>query len=75
MVLAEQPSVPVLPVRSTAAFGFLSLMAAGLSSTVAAFAADRLNQTFRTPDEVIFYLGAPVLASLPSRTSPMTENL
>jgi hypothetical protein len=29
------------------------------------FAADYLNPGFRTPDEVIGYLGVPVLASVP----------
>jgi uncharacterized protein involved in exopolysaccharide biosynthesis len=67
VVIAERPTVPVLPVRSAAAFAFLSVLAAGAFSTTLAFTADRLNAGFRTPDEVVFYLGAPVLASLPHR--------
>jgi len=36
-------------------------------STGLAFGADSLNPSFRTPDEVVAYLGAPVLASLPQK--------
>jgi capsular polysaccharide biosynthesis protein len=38
-------------------------------STGLAFAADYLDPAFRTPDEVIAYLGAPVLASLPRKST------
>ncbi len=63
--IAEQPVVPALPVRSALSFGVLSLILAGSLSTGLAFTADRLNPGFRTPGEVVLYLGAPVLASLP----------
>jgi uncharacterized protein involved in exopolysaccharide biosynthesis len=67
VVIAEQPAVPALPDRSAASFGLLGLVFAGTISTGLAFAADRLNPAFRTPDEVVAYLGAPVLASLPRK--------
>jgi uncharacterized protein involved in exopolysaccharide biosynthesis len=67
VVIAEQPAVPALPARSAASFGLLGLVLAGTLSTGLAFAADRLNPAFRTPDEVTAYLEAPVLASLPRR--------
>jgi uncharacterized protein involved in exopolysaccharide biosynthesis len=67
VTIAEQPTTPALPARSEANFGLLGLAFAGTFSTGLAFAADRLDPAFRTPDEVIAYLGAPVLASLPRR--------
>jgi uncharacterized protein involved in exopolysaccharide biosynthesis len=67
VVIAEQPAVPALPARSAASYGLLSLVLAGTVSTGLAFAADRLNPAFRTPDEVMAYLEAPVLASLPRK--------
>jgi uncharacterized protein involved in exopolysaccharide biosynthesis len=68
VAIAEQPTVPALPVRSALSFGILSLLFACTLSTSVAFTADRLNPTFRTPDEATAYLGAPVLASLPRST-------
>jgi uncharacterized protein involved in exopolysaccharide biosynthesis len=65
VVIAEQPRVPTLPLRSTLGAGIVGLLFAGTVSTGLVFAADRLDPTFRTPDEVIAYLGCPVLASLP----------
>ncbi len=67
VTIAEQPATPALPARSEASFGLLGLVAAGTFSTGLAFAADRLDPAFRTPDEVVAYLGARVLASLPRR--------
>jgi uncharacterized protein involved in exopolysaccharide biosynthesis len=67
VIIAEQPTAPSLPARSGLTFGLLGLMFAGMVSTGLAFTADRLNPAFRTPDEVVAYLGAPVLASLPRR--------
>ncbi|HZP17529.1 MAG TPA: hypothetical protein VFB00_06170, partial [Terriglobales bacterium] len=43
----------------------LSFVFACLVSTGAVFAADFLDPSFRTPDEVVRYLDVPVLASLP----------
>jgi capsular polysaccharide biosynthesis protein len=43
----------------------VGVLLGGTLSTGLAFAADYLNPGFRTPDEVIAYLGTPVLASLP----------
>ncbi len=65
VAVAEEPTAPALPVRSALSFGLLSLLFAGTVSTSLAFTLDRLNPGFRTPDEVVAYLGAPVLASLP----------
>lgn len=65
VAIAEQPAVPALPARSAFTFGILSLLFAGTVCTGAAFTADRLTPVFRTPDELLAYLGTPVLASLP----------
>jgi protein tyrosine kinase modulator len=65
--IAEEPRVPALPVRSVWSFGVIGLALAGTVSTGLAFASDYLDPAFRTPDEVLAYLGTPVLASLPQR--------
>jgi uncharacterized protein involved in exopolysaccharide biosynthesis len=65
--LAEQPSPPALPKRSSLAFGFIGITLAGVFSTGLAFTADYFDPAFRTPDEVIAYLVTPVLASLPHK--------
>jgi uncharacterized protein involved in exopolysaccharide biosynthesis len=68
VTVAQPPRVPILPARSKLAFGLVGLVLAGTVSTGLAFAADRLDPAFRTPDEVVVYLGAPVLASLPCKS-------
>jgi len=67
VTIEEQPRVPALPARSELFFGLLGFALAGTTSTGLAFVADYLNPAFRTPDEVLAYLGAPVLASLPRK--------
>jgi len=65
VTVAEEPRVPALPAQSAWFFGVVGMMLGGTLSTGLVFAADYLNPGFRTPDEVIAYLGTPVLASLP----------
>jgi capsular polysaccharide biosynthesis protein len=65
VTIAEEPRAPALPAQSAWFFGALGLVLGGTVSTGLAFAADSLNASFRTPDEVITHLGTPVLASLP----------
>jgi capsular polysaccharide biosynthesis protein len=65
VTVAEEPRAPALPAQSAWFFGVVGVMLGGTLSTGLAFAADYLNPGFRTPDEVIAYLGTPVLASLP----------
>jgi uncharacterized protein involved in exopolysaccharide biosynthesis len=67
VTIAEQATVPALPQLSELGFGFVGLVSAGTLSITLAFAADYLNPAFRTPDEIIGYLGSPVLASLPRK--------
>jgi uncharacterized protein involved in exopolysaccharide biosynthesis len=65
VAIAEQPVAPALPVWSTWTVLAAGLAAAGVAGTGAAFAADYVDPAFRTPDDVLAYLNAPVLASLP----------
>jgi uncharacterized protein involved in exopolysaccharide biosynthesis len=69
VAIAQQPTVPSLPQWSMLSFGLASFVLAGTVSTGLAFTTDYLDPAFRTPDEVIGYLGVPVLASLPDRNS------
>ncbi len=65
VTIAEEPRVPALPARAAWVFGLIGIMLGGTLSTGLAFTADYLTPGFRTPDEVVAYLGIPVLASLP----------
>ncbi len=67
VTIAEQPIAPALPARSRASLAFLGIVLAGTVSIALSFAADYLDPAFRTPDEVIAFLDAPVLASLPRK--------
>ncbi len=70
VAIAEEPVAPALPVWSTWAVLAMGLAAAGVAGTGAAFAADYLDPALRTPDEVVAYLNAPVLASFPREREP-----
>ena len=65
VAMAEPPVVPALPASSAWTLLAIGLLAAGTAGTGAAFAADYADPAFRTPDDVLGYLHAPVLASLP----------
>jgi uncharacterized protein involved in exopolysaccharide biosynthesis len=65
VALVEEPRAPALPVRAAWVFGLIGIVLGGTLSTSLVFAADYLNPGFRTPDEVVMFLGTPVLASLP----------
>ncbi|HXP82787.1 MAG TPA: Wzz/FepE/Etk N-terminal domain-containing protein [Verrucomicrobiae bacterium] len=65
VAVAEQPTVPAFPVRSTLSYGLLSIFLAGAGSLGLALISDFFSPSFRTPSEVIAYLGGPVLASIP----------
>jgi uncharacterized protein involved in exopolysaccharide biosynthesis len=70
VALAEEPVAPALPTLSTWTLLVLGLAAAGTAGTGAAFAADYLDPAFRNPEDVVAYLNAPVLASLPRTVRP-----
>jgi protein tyrosine kinase modulator len=65
VAIAEQPVAPALPLWSAWAVLAIGLAGAGATGAGAAFAADYLDSGFRTPDDVLAFLDAPVLASLP----------
>jgi len=65
VAMAEQPVVPALPVHSAWAVLAFGMIAAGTAATGAAFTADYFSPAFRDPEDVLGYLDAPVLASLP----------
>jgi hypothetical protein len=65
VTVAEQPRTPALPAQAVWVFAVAGVFLGGTFSTGLAFAADYLNPGFRTPDEVLAFLGTPVLASLP----------
>ena len=65
VAVAESPVAPALPVRSPFTVLVAGLVAAAVTGTGSAFAADYLDPAFRNPEDVMAYLNAPVLASLP----------
>jgi uncharacterized protein involved in exopolysaccharide biosynthesis len=70
VAIAEAPSVPSLPVFSPLllilAGGVLALMI----SIAAAFIADYLDPSFRTPEEVVQFLDVPLLACFAQNSHP-----
>jgi capsular polysaccharide biosynthesis protein len=65
VAIAEHPVVPTLPVWPAGVVVLVGVAAAVTSATGAAFAADHLDPSLRTPEEVLDCLESPVLASLP----------
>jgi hypothetical protein len=68
VTIAEQPALPALAKISPLGFGFIGLGCAGVFSVGLAFVTEYLSPSFHTPDDVLAYLQAPVLASLPRTT-------
>jgi uncharacterized protein involved in exopolysaccharide biosynthesis len=69
VAVVEQPTVPAIPLRSSAGIAFIALLLMMMVSVSTAFLADAMAPTFRTPDEVVRQLGLPVLAALPRETA------
>ncbi len=69
--IAEAPAAPALPDEHFGWMFFAGLFAAGVSGIGAAYAADRLDSSFHTPDELTRYLDLKVLAAIPRSTSGM----
>jgi uncharacterized protein involved in exopolysaccharide biosynthesis len=65
VAVAEQPTVPALPARSTWLYALMGIALAGTGSIGLAFTTDFLDPSFRTPGEVMKALDSPVLAALP----------
>ncbi len=66
VALAEAPVTPALPSRSPLSIALLAFCLAGTFSLSTAYAVDLMDPSFRTPDEIVRYLGTPVLAALPN---------
>jgi len=66
--VAEVATVPAFPSRNWSWILALGLFGATGLSVGAAYAADRLNPTFQTPNELRRYLDLKVLAAIPDRT-------
>ncbi len=65
VAIAEKPAVPALPVWPASAVVLVGFLTAVSSGGSAAFAADHLDASLRTPEEVTRCLELPVIASLP----------
>lgn len=67
--IAEQPTVPALPTLQLGWVLMGGFFTASLLSVGGAYAADRMDSSFRTPDELTRYLDLKVLASIPASTA------
>ncbi len=65
VILAEPPIAPVLPRRSAWMWLLWGVAMATTASVAMTFVVDYVDPAFRTPQEIVTYLRAPVLASLP----------
>lgn len=69
VTIAEAATVPALPALSILWLLVGGFFTAGIVSVAAAYAVDRMDPSFRTPDELVRYLNVKVLASIPSSAS------
>lgn len=69
VTIAEAATVPALPALNILWLFVAGFFTAGIVSIGAAYAVDRMDPSFRTPDELVRYLNVKVLASIPSSTS------
>ncbi|MFZ3217903.1 MAG: hypothetical protein WA192_17725 [Candidatus Acidiferrales bacterium] len=69
VAIAVPAVVPVLPAHSPWLVMFLGVIMAVVLSVAAAFVAEYLDPSFRTPDEVMETLKLPVLASMPKKAA------
>jgi polysaccharide biosynthesis protein PslE len=70
VAIAEQATVPLEPSGpSGMMLLLLGVIVAGLVSVALACAADYVDPSFRTPDEVEAFLGTPAVASIPRNIS------
>jgi uncharacterized protein involved in exopolysaccharide biosynthesis len=69
VAIAVPPVVPVLPAHSPLLVVMIGFFLALTTSVAAAFVAEYLDSSFRTPDDVMAILSIPVLASMPRRVA------
>ncbi len=65
VTIAEAPTIPSIPSNHRSRTVLIGVFLAGLVSVGLTFAAERLDSTFRTPEEVAVFLDVPVLAAIP----------
>ena len=75
VAIAEAPRVPALPVWPLWTATFVSLVGACAFSMGTAFVVDYFDPSFRTPEEVVEFLGMPVLVSLPPQSGKSEHRL
>jgi polysaccharide biosynthesis protein PslE len=73
VVIAEAATVPALPASSPWAKLLLGGVIASIVSVSLAFAAERMDSRFRTPDEVREFLNVPVFAAIPKDDRRLIE--
>lgn len=71
--IAESPTMPVLPLYSSAMLIGLALMLGIFVAIGAALIADYVDPSFRTPEEVKEFLDIPVFASIPENGHELVE--
>lgn len=69
VAIAVPPVVPVLPAHSPLVVVVIGFFLAITTSVSAAFVAEYLDPSFRTPEDVVASLNIPVLASMPRRAA------
>jgi uncharacterized protein involved in exopolysaccharide biosynthesis len=74
VAVAQNATVPALPAHSTLYYALLGLVLACSVTVGLVFAADYLDPSYRTPEEVMRSLDLPVLASLPEAGTSYTFN-
>ena len=65
VTIAELPTVPALPIRSPWVILLFGGLLASFLSVAAAYSADYLDPSFRTPQDLLDTLNIPVLATVP----------
>lgn len=69
VAIASPPTLPVLPAYSALLVLAIGFLLAIIAAAGAAFVAEFLDPSFRTPDEVMNILKMPVLASMPKKVA------
>jgi uncharacterized protein involved in exopolysaccharide biosynthesis len=69
VAIAVPAVVPILPAHSPWLIMFLGFFAAMVVAVAAAFVAEYLDPSFRTPEEVMSTLNMPVLATMPKKAA------
>jgi uncharacterized protein involved in exopolysaccharide biosynthesis len=65
VAIAQHPVTPSFPLRTTQYAALMTLLLCVTLGISAAFVTDLMVPSFRSPDEIVRYLDAPVLACLP----------